>query len=121
MAETQEITRGEVLQIVADFAAKSSDYRTALMANPREVLSKQMGQEIPSSVNVKVVEDSADTVYLVAPYVASAGELSDSDLEQVAGGLMKVSRDRNENQNRYSCNVTAGIGTRNEINIGSIG
>jgi hypothetical protein len=39
-------------------------------------------------MKIKVVEESADTVYVVLPYVAKEGaELGDADLEKVAGGL----------------------------------
>jgi hypothetical protein len=48
-----------------------------------------MGSRLPEDVQVSVVEESAQTIYLVLP-VRSAelqtGELSDQELEVVAGG-----------------------------------
>ena len=42
---------------------------------------------MPAGINVTVVEETADTLYLVLPHtVAEGDELSDSDLEAVAGG-----------------------------------
>ncbi len=117
------ITRGEILDIIGTFAVNNPDYRKALLADPKAVLSKQMGQSLPDSMKVKVVEETADTIYLIAPYAAPAdGELSDADLEQVAGGKGKDGGggDRNESSNTYICNDTAGVGTRVEIttNVG---
>ena len=43
-------------------------------------------------------------------------ELSDDDLEKVAGGKSKRG-DSTENQNRYQCNDTKGIGTRVEVEL----
>src|SRR5687767_12439511 len=98
-----EVSRGEVLDIIAEFAAKDPTYRQALLANPKDVLSKQMNQSLPDSLNVKVVQETADTIYLIAPYVPQQGdELSDADLEKVAGGKGQKG-DRSENNNRYTC------------------
>lgn len=110
-----EVTRGEILDIIGKFASSNPEYRKALLADPKAVLSKQMGQPIPDNIKVKVVEETPDTLYLIAPYVAPAsGELSDADLEQVAGGKGKGG-DRTERDNVYICNDTKGVGTRVEI------
>ena len=88
---TEQITRGEIEDIIRNFAAESPEYRQALIDNPAEVLARQMGAEVPAGVTVKVVEETADTVYLVLPHtVAEGAELSDSDLEAVAGGGSKI-------------------------------
>ena len=81
-------SRGQINDIVAGQAAKNPKYRETLMKDPHTVLSKQLGTQIPKSMKIKVVEESADTVYVVLPYVAKEGaELGDADLEKVAGGL----------------------------------
>ncbi len=113
-SRSENVTRGEVNQIITDFAVKDPKYREALLRNPKDVLERQMGMQLPGSVKVKVVEETADTIFLVAPHVPRKGELSDADLEKVAGGALKIQ----ENQNRYQCTVIAGNGTRTEINIG---
>lgn len=121
-----EVTRGEILEIVGGFAASNPDYRKKLLSNPKEVLEKQMNTKLPESVKVKVVEETADTIYLIAPYVPKKGdELSDADLEKVAGGKGGgkgggQGGGRTENQNRYTCNDIRGVGTRVEI-TGNVG
>ena len=114
---SEQVTRGEIETIIRGFASESSDYRQALIDNPSEVLARQMGADVPAGVTVKVVEETADTIYLIAPYVAPAegSELSDADLESVAGG--KGSLKTQENQNTYPCNNNQGMGTRNTINL----
>src|SRR5438445_195294 len=112
-----EVTRGEITQLIAQFASKDANYRKALLQNPKRVLEAQMQQKIPDNVQVKVVEETPNTVYLIAPYVAAAGELSDSDLERVAGGNKKGGSDSSgsDNSNTYTCNDTKGVGTRVQI------
>jgi hypothetical protein len=53
-------------------------------------VEQELGAQLPSGVRVQVVEETADTVVLVIPPSSQAGgdegELSDSELESVAGG-----------------------------------
>ncbi|MBZ5587395.1 MAG: NHLP leader peptide family RiPP precursor [Acidobacteriia bacterium] len=97
-----ELTRGQVNDLIAGFAVKDGEYRAALMRNPKKVLALQLNQELPDALKVVVVKDTADTLHLVMPYVPKEGEhlvmpyvpkegeeLSDADLETVAGGKGK--------------------------------
>lgn len=111
MGESVTLTRGEVNDLIAGFASKNPEYRKALLAKPREVVGAQLGTTIPPSVQVKVVEEKPNEFYIVIPHVAKEGEeLSDADLEQVAGGF----------KDTYTCEIKAGLGmgTRVEINAG---
>ena len=111
-----EVSRGEINDIIAGFAMSNPEYKRALMADPKKILGRQMNQELPDFIKVKVVQDTADTIHLVLPHVPSEGEeLSDADLETVAGGKLDTNT---ENQNRYTCNdTTGGIATRTEVNL----
>jgi len=85
-----ELTRGQMNDLIAGFAVKDAEYRAALMRNPKKVLALQLNQELPDALKVVVIQDKADTLHLVMPYVAKEGEeLSDADLETVAGGKGK--------------------------------
>ena len=77
--------RGSLQDIISEQAANDADYRKALLDDPKAVLQGHLGQELPDWMNVKVVEESADTIFLIAPHVPSE-ELDDADLEMVAGG-----------------------------------
>jgi len=106
-----EVTRGEINDIISGFAGKNAEYREAVLADPKKVLAHQMGQKLPDFLNVKVVEETADTIYLVLPHQAGE-ELSDADLEMVAGG-----KEDEGGGNTYECQVygAGNMGTHNEI------
>lgn len=104
-----EMTRGEVNDLVANFATKNAEYKKNLLANPKDVVARQLGQDLPDALAIKVVEDSAEVMHMVLPYIPEEGaELSDADLEMVAGGK----------GTEYTCNDIKGIGTHVEINSG---
>ncbi len=83
------VTRGQLLDKIVEQAESNPDYYHQLMKDPRNLMSRQLGTAIPSNVNVKVIEETPDTYYIVLPYKPKEGaELSDSDLEKVAGGFL---------------------------------
>ncbi|MFN7916626.1 MAG: NHLP leader peptide family RiPP precursor [Vicinamibacterales bacterium] len=80
-------TRGQLWDKIVEQAQKNPKYLETLKNDPRSLMEKQLGTAIPANVNIKVLEESADTYYIVLPAIAAEGaELSDSDLEKVAGG-----------------------------------
>jgi len=86
-----EMTRGKVQDLLTKFTTESQTYRDRLKTAPKDVIEKQFGVSVPEAIEVRVLEESADTIYLVLPHtVPEGGELSDSDLEAVAGGGQKV-------------------------------
>ena len=86
---SQKMTRGEVQDLVARFAAQNPKYRQALINDPKAVIEKQLNTSL-GNVKVKAVADTEDTTYVVIPHVAGEGELSDADLEKVAGGKQDI-------------------------------
>jgi len=83
----ENLTRGEIQDLLTKFSKSNPKYREALVKNPKMVLEGQMGGKLPEGVSVKAVEESPSTIYVVVPYVPKAGaELSDNELEAVAGG-----------------------------------
>jgi hypothetical protein len=74
--------------LLTKFAVNSPKYRDALIRDPKGILEKQFNKQLPATMKVKAVEDTADVVYIVVPFVPKSGqELSDSSLEAVAGGF----------------------------------
>ena len=59
-------------------------FKAKLKSDPSSVLA-ELGAEVPAGVTVKVVENTADTYYLVVP-IAPEEELSEEDLVKVSGG-----------------------------------
>ena len=62
------LTRGEINDIVADFARANPDYREALLANPKATLGAQLGCALPPWLRVEVLQETADTIFLVLPH-----------------------------------------------------
>jgi len=80
-------TRGQLSDKIIEQAQSNPKYLAMLKSDPRGLMEKQLGVSIPANVNVKVIEESSDTYYIVLPAIAAEGaELSDADLEKVAGG-----------------------------------
>jgi hypothetical protein len=87
MAE-QTTRRAFELQLI-EKAWKDAAFRQRLLADPQGTLEREVGGKLPARLKVKLVEETADTCYLVLPANpdrAPAGELADQQLEAVAGG-----------------------------------
>ena len=104
---TEKLTREEIETIVLENAAKHPQYRDALLADPKKTVETQLNSTLPENVTVEVVQESPSKIYIRLPHtVAEGAELSDDDLEQVAGGK----------DDTYSCNESiGGFNTRNEF------
>ncbi len=70
-------------QVVAR-AWSDDGYRQRLLSDPAAELQTQ-GLTVPSGTQVKIVEDTADSIHVVLP--SRPTELSDEDLDQAAGGI----------------------------------
>ena len=84
-----KMTRGQVQDLVGKFATENPKYRDALLRDPKSVIEKQLNTSL-GNLKIKAVADTADTAYVVIPHTASEGELSDADLEKVAGGKQDI-------------------------------
>jgi hypothetical protein len=102
---SQKMTRGEVQDLLAKFAVENPKYRDALIKNPKSIIEKQLNTTL-GSVQVKAVVETADTTYVVIPHVAGEGELSDADLEKVAGGKQDINA---------QCNVMGALAAGNTV------
>lgn len=74
-------------------AWKDASFREALKRDPKGTLATELeslhsGAKLPANLQVTVVEESADHIYLVIPNspTAVSGALDDASLEAVAGG-----------------------------------
>jgi hypothetical protein len=85
----EKMTRGQIQDLVGKFAAENPKYRAALLNNPKATIEKQLNTTL-GAVTVKAVADTADTIHVIVPHAAAEGELSDADLERVAGGKQDI-------------------------------
>ena len=75
-------------QLAALFAAcwKDDALKARFMADPKTVLAEH-GIDVPDNIDVNVVENSDNCVHITMPAAPSgAGELSDEELGNAAGG-----------------------------------
>ena len=86
---SQKMTRGQVQDLVSKFAIENPKYRAALLHNPKMVIEKQLNIHL-GGTQIKAVEETAHIAFVVVPHVAAEGELSDADLEKVAGGKQDI-------------------------------
>ena len=87
----QRTTRREAEDQLVNRAIKDEAFRQQLISNPKSTISSELGIQLPAGLEVKVIEESPNTFYLVLPPAAAGeeGELSDLELEAVAAGCDK--------------------------------
>jgi Nitrile hydratase, alpha chain len=82
--------RAEVERRLVQRSLQDEEFRQRLLDDPKGTLEQEIGRGLPEGVQVRVVEESADTIYLVLPSASAVGEgggsLSDEALEAVSGG-----------------------------------
>ena len=85
------MTRDQISAVIAEKAWKDESFHKAVLANPNKVFEEHTGQPLPQGMTIKVIEDTPNTVHFVIPArPASTSELSDAELESVAGGTSPV-------------------------------
>jgi hypothetical protein len=81
------ITRDQISIEIAKKAWHDEAFHKAILSDANAVYEKELGRKLPAGIKIKVLEDDAHTVHFVIPQKpANAAELSDQDLEAVAGG-----------------------------------
>lgn len=119
-------------EVVVKKAWKDPAYRAKLVANPDAVLRAEFGAGMPVGAKLMVLEEGKDTLELILPAnldsdtgaaPAASSELSDEELEGVAGGgffswlavklgMTSSSSSCNASTNSGSCGCTSASGVR---------
>ena len=76
-------TMGEMKARILARAAEDDEFRAKLLADPKPVISAELGVTIPERFTIEVHEDDATSAHLVLPV---SEQLTDEDLSKVAGG-----------------------------------
>ena len=86
--EQQGQRRSELQAQLIERATRDQSFREELVRDPWGVIGRELHVEIPPGVEIRVVEETPTTSYLVLPPppAAPGEELSDGDLDMVAGG-----------------------------------
>ena len=68
-------------------SATDQEFRRKLLTTPREALREFHGREIPAGVDVRFIENTADATFVLPDPIDPAAELSEQEMEAVAGGI----------------------------------
>jgi hypothetical protein len=93
---TQQLKDLQTLLISKAMADEA--FKIELISNPKTVIAREIGQEFPEGVEIEVLESTPKKLYLVLPLKVESeeiptDELSDKELEAVAGGERERERD----------------------------
>ena len=80
--------RQQLEQQLVQKAMKDESFRKQLIEDPRASIETETGMKIPESITIEILEEDHHSFYIILPAQNKEveGELTDTDLEQVAGG-----------------------------------
>jgi hypothetical protein len=76
----------EMMNGLLSRSATDGDFRRKLLSEPRTALAEHTGREVPESVNIAFIENHVDATIVLPDPIDAAAELSERELETVAGG-----------------------------------
>lgn len=77
-------TMSEMKAHIANKAAEDGEFRTRLLADPKAVISAELGVSIPERFTIHVHEDDATSAHVILPL---SDHLTDEELAEVAAGV----------------------------------
>ena len=81
--------RSEIERRLIERSLEEEAFRRRLLDDPKATVEEELATRLPEGVQVRALEETADTIYLVLPSAPPLGggvELSEQELEAVAGG-----------------------------------
>jgi hypothetical protein len=85
--EAQAFTRRDLETALIEKCWKDAEFKRQVISDPKGMLERHTGQKLPAQVKIFVHEEDANTLHFaIPPAPTNLSELSDEDLEKVAGG-----------------------------------
>ena len=80
---------GKLKRKIIERAMEDEAFRKQLVDNPGKAIQDILGVSVPDSIEIVVLEETADKVYLILPRMRKK-TLSSDDMEKIAAGVQKV-------------------------------
>jgi hypothetical protein len=85
--EAQAVTRRDLETALIEKCWKDPDFMRQVVSDPKAMLERHTGQTLPSQIKIFIHQEDANTLHFsIPPAPSNLTELSDDDLERVAGG-----------------------------------
>ena len=86
------ISRKQARETIVELALRDEEFRVSLLANPKSALERALGRTLDDNLQVLLLEETDDIMYIVLPKeTGSIGPvLSESELEKIAGGCFRL-------------------------------
>jgi hypothetical protein len=85
--EAQAATRRDLETALIEKCWKDPEFKRQVISDPKGMLERHTGQKLPAPIKIFIYEEDANTLHFsIPPAPSNLSELSDDDLERVAGG-----------------------------------
>jgi hypothetical protein len=85
----QSLSRKDIEAKIAALAWQDEDFRKKFVADPKGQFEEKLGIKLPDNLKITAHQEDDNSLHFVIPMkpTAPTEELSDADLERVAGGV----------------------------------
>jgi len=81
------VTRRDLETALIQKCWKDADFKKQVVSDPKGMLEHHIGQKLPAQLKIVIHEEDVNTLHFsIPPAPSNVTELSDDDLEKVAGG-----------------------------------
>ena len=88
MSTAAALNRQDVETLIVKRAWQDEAFRAEFLADAKGTIEKYSGQKLPADVKVVALAEDDKTIhFVIPPKPGNADELSEEDLEKVAGGI----------------------------------
>ena len=85
--EAQAATRRDLETALIEKCWKDPEFKKTVLSDPKGMLERHTGQKLPAQLKIFIHEEDANTLHFsIPPAPSNLTELSDDELEKVAGG-----------------------------------